>query len=208
MASYFNALMFETSDTKSRLAHPNAPINERIQTLLRSITFLESPTEPVLITFKWLRSAERVFKRVLANGGEDFSLRDDVLSLARSEMKKRQTLNYNWDAILNDYLLGRLPGLFGNFELNFGIEGWCEEVGSEPSSLIPEGIIMEQVLESYSTQPEGTWKRELFKHRKDVVVLARKRMVIWIEPTRVQVIPFVPSNVLWEQKVFLTSASA
>ncbi|KAK7433866.1 hypothetical protein Landi51_13770 [Colletotrichum acutatum] len=211
MASYLIALHDGVSDQRFQLAAPQASLSERIERLLECFRLLGDRSEGrrerrshrnrsdhqdvdgvFMFSHEWFDQAASVKRRLLAQGGDDRSFFDDVYGLCSGEQDKKDLSEF----------------------FSFGKEGFDFNKDSiYRRSFFPrlsEDTVM-QVLLSYETCPAGSWKRDLFERREDVVrVVEIPKSISLLDYAPMTILWYTPNSDMWNKTVLLgapTSAS-
>jgi hypothetical protein len=215
MASYLTALLHGVSDSKYRLAPPNAALPERISRLttcfdMLSLRRLPQPEKPLLISYAWFEEAARIKRRVLAQGGEDHSFFQDICEAINNDPYCEAINDYSYfDPDSSKFMRyksmrTRVRDLFLLDEETFTFSVPGARDLSEPWEEVMPISYAEATLLGYEHQPAGSWKRSLFDMKAEVVkVLAiSNNITLWYDD-KVQLIEFTSWCDLWNKKVFL-----
>lgn len=209
MASYLTALLHGTSDPGLRLASPVAPLLKRITRLMSCVhkikephmaPFLMSPETPqqtpIFISRDWLEEASRVKRRVLAQGGGDRSLFDDMVE----NINDRPSLDSHqakWlRALVRDMFLFDSEG----FIVQRGVQG---KITSGHLCLITAEGVCRDTLLGYADQPPRSWRRDLFEMRDAVLDVLFIPRVFYPCGRKLQYIEFTRTCDMWQKTVLL-----
>ncbi|KXH49569.1 hypothetical protein CNYM01_05883 [Colletotrichum nymphaeae SA-01] len=201
MVSYLTALHHGVSDQRFQLAAPQASLSERIERLLECFLILKelrmrrqsrrslsnhlNVDGVILFSHEWFDQAASVKRRLLTKGGDDRSFFDDVYGLCSDERHKKD---------LTEFFFFEKQG----FDLKRDSIRRCSALPE-----LSQKIVM-QVLLSYETCPPGSWKRDLFERREDVVRVAAipKSVFLW-DYDFMSILWYTPNSDMWKQTVLL-----
>jgi hypothetical protein len=198
MITYLNTLEWGVSDPELRWPDSSSPLSERIRKFNTNLEAVIERKKPLLLTYKWLEPATRVKKRVLCQGPEEnTAFRDDVLARLEETTEITQLPNVETH---RQYLRERF--LFGEDHLFYGV---CQREKTEISSKYLLERIVSDTLNSYESQPAGSWKHELFLLKDDV------KKLFWFGQNpkcvnlvgRIRLLEFNREDDLWNRPVVI-----
>jgi len=195
VATYLTVLEHGVCDPELHLADPRASLKERIQTLLNCLYRVAFGKKPSIISYRWFEEAARVKRRVLAQGGSDHSVFEDVCVMVEqyvSTVADRATVTQH---IRRGFLLDEETFTFWTPSAT-GLSRPSPMYGREQASLL-----MEKTLESYSQHPSGTWKHDLYTMREDVMKIFSIKKIILGRNT--WLLQFTDDSPLWHERVLL-----
>ncbi|KXH27243.1 hypothetical protein CSIM01_11267 [Colletotrichum simmondsii] len=186
MASYLTALHHGVSDQRFQLAAPIASLSERITRLLECFRLLcRGPRRTRAGNFI-KKHDHRVVDEVLIfhmSGGDDRSFYDDVYELCSSRKEKDDL----WEFFI-----------FGGEGFAF-LNDTTEDISYGGIPMLPVDAVR-KVLLSYETCPAGSWKRDLFERREEVVKVAkiRKTFYLW-DYAPMRILWYTPNSDIWKE---------
>lgn len=197
MASYWNALHHGVSDQDYQLADPKTALPERMARLITCWKKLRrrcQDKQTLLVSYDWFENAARVKRRVLAQGGEDYSFYDDICAAidTRPDIDPRRKERMKLET-RNSFLLG-------DEGFTFSIPGAVSHSESHEEPYLED--LIEQTLLTYEHQPVGSWKHGLYDMRHEVLkILDISNDVLIAKEHRIQLLEFTPSCGVWKAKV-------
>ena len=199
MASYYTALIHGVSDRTFQLAHPGAPILERIDRLTTCFDALHSrfQEDPLLISSICLDEAARVKRKLLAQGGDDHSFFEDVCETIDNELSLKDRAKHIMRIAVRKLFL------LDDETFIIEVPGMRSESAPMIWHVTPIGLA-DATLGGYQSQPAGSWKRGLFEMRERVIkVLKVPNHIVSTKERRLQLLEFTAESELWNQKVLL-----
>lgn len=197
MASYWNALHHGVSDQDYQLADPKTALPERMARLVtcwKRLRRRRQEKDTLLVSYDWFENAARVKRRVLAQGGEDYSFYDDICAAidTRSDIDPRRKELMKLET--------RKSFLLGDEGFTFSVPETGSHSESHDEPYLEE--LMEQALLRYEHQPAGSWKHGLYDMRNEVLkILDIPNNVLIAKEHRIQIVEFTPSCGVWKAKV-------
>jgi hypothetical protein len=199
IATYVTALVHGVSDPDLRLADARAPLKERIERFLSCMRKLESGIEKSrVISYLWIGEAARVKRRVLAQGGNDYSFFTDICETIDRSPRFSFDFNRSGHRQMKDMI--RKFFLLDKETFTFSVPG------SFSTSMDPDEKIMDtpaiETLDGYKDQPPRTWKRELYNMRVDVMTVLKTCNNVMIK-RNIWLMEFTTGCALWNERVLL-----
>jgi hypothetical protein len=212
---------------KPDLNNPDPPdhiTKEAWKDLQGYIAKCASGPQPLLLTYTWLESANRIRRRATSNGGYDSSFLQDVnrnidkgkwpQDLA-SILKELYPSSYSPKLLAKeiDLLKAHIKSGFFfhddsySYELVHGPEPRkiSELSGTEMRVDMANEIIL-YTLEEYRQAKTGSWQRSLFEARHEVADLILSRHIVSCDYAVTRVLTFRPEAKLWDMSFQISSA--
>jgi len=188
---YLNAIELGTSDWTIVLPSSNSPLPARVEALAAAKRRISS-TAPLLLTYKWLQKANRIRRRALTNGGADNSFMQDVVRQVQEALDSRP---YKWDSAAE---------VEARFTPNLEYSMRRHNDENMPSIEHPDwdkivGDCIMTVLEKYSTESHGTWKKALCDAKECIRETVMDSKINYLVSS-VRVLPFDPDMDIWSVK--------
>jgi hypothetical protein len=202
ITTYLTALEHGTSDSDLHLAEIEAPITERIERLLYCMnkSAFDSLT-PRLVSSAWFEEAARVKRRVLAQGGEDHSFFADICETLDKDPFSHIPEKSRGDFREKSKIKARELFLLDKESFTFWFPG--RRRASYQINTIHE--LARGVLDKYEHQPPGSWKRELYDMREDVIAVLRINNRVFVK--HFWFLEFTRESPLWNERVLLGAPS-
>lgn len=195
--SYLNVLDPRQLVTPSKLVWPDSktPLRQRLEALHTNLQCIErfrpEQGHGILLSRKWREGALRIGLRATSNGGKDKSLYNDALRLVSMECARR--LLEKSDAFCWDEKAFKLYDYRGvNLSVKHSDDGTLEEARGAAADALTN------TLDSYETGATGSWQRNLFDAKDEVIQLILAEKVVCYDPRFVRVIPYDPDTNLWK----------
>ncbi|PMD61637.1 uncharacterized protein K444DRAFT_374957 [Hyaloscypha bicolor E] len=202
ITTYLTALEHGTSDSDLHLAEIEAPITERIERLSYCMNKLAfASLTPRLVSSAWFEEAARVKRRVLAQGGEDHSFFADICETLDKDPFSHIPEESRGDFREKSKFQVRELFLLDKESFTFWFPG--RRKASFNINTIHE--LARGVLDKYEHQPPGSWKRELYDMREDVIAVLRINNRVFVK--HFWFLEFTRESPLWNERVLLGAPS-